>query len=74
MNYNHNVLFTLFLQEQRRLERSIARELKKPVDDMVLNDGKVIVFSDVYLVSFTVLDWLLDSLFRNLCFHMEGRT
>eukprot|EP00794_Sanderia_malayensis_P003185 gene3185-3656_t len=26
--------------EQRKYERSIARELKKPVDDMVINDGK----------------------------------
>ena len=71
MNFNHNNLFTLLFQEQRRLERSIARELKKPVDDMVLNDGKV---CDISIVSFTVLDWLLDSLCRNLCFDMEGRT
>ena len=31
------------LQEQKRREMILARELKKPVEDMVLKDSKVII-------------------------------
>ena len=34
-------LFFFFTQEQKRREMILARELKKPVEDMVLKDSKV---------------------------------
>ena len=36
----------LLAQEQKRREMILARELKKPVEDMVLKDSKVIEIHD----------------------------
>lgn len=36
----------LLAQEQKRREMILARELKKPVEDMVLKDSKVIKIDD----------------------------
>ena len=36
----------LLAQEQKRREMILARELKKPVEDMVLKDSKVIEIDD----------------------------
>lgn len=41
------ILFCFLLaQEQKRREMILARELKKPVEDMVLKDSKVIEIDD----------------------------
>jgi hypothetical protein len=52
--------------EQKRREMILARELKKPVEDMVLRDAKVHKYTNIFIC-------LIMVYVRILSFHMNGK-